>query len=204
MRRGWIVGLSVTALVLTCCGSRLVTPGSHSRASSPRFSVVPDLAGDSMDSVYDQLEKAGLKASATDIHGGTDWTSESVVIKAKPAAGIRVSRGTTVTITSASKAEIAFYKKPMPDLRGSLWINSASGRAKAVSVYLSTSWRDARGNEKPGSIVGQSPAPGKRMKLGAPIKVTVANYESDDSAGSSGPSVPNVNWPNLCRHTKRC
>ncbi|WP_436522797.1 PASTA domain-containing protein [Actinoplanes sp. HUAS TT8] len=204
MKKGQAAAIGAVGLLwlVACCGGRLFGADSNSQAES--VVAVPDLVGDAMNTVSDQLESAGLEGSASDAHGSSDWSEKSVVLRIKPAAGTRVARGSTVTIVEASKGEIAFYSKPMPDLRGSMWLEINSGPGAPVDAYISYSWRDARGREKPGSIVAQKPAPGKRMKFGMPIKLTVANLEYQDSGSGSGPSVPDINWPNPCRHSRWC
>ncbi|MER5703449.1 PASTA domain-containing protein [Micromonospora sp. NPDC002296] len=197
---------SAAVLVITLAGCGSLGPATSSKQQD-RHSVVPDLLGDTMDTVYDQLEAVGLVASATNAFGGSDWTADAVVVGMTPAPGTTVVRGSTVTISEATRGEIAFFSKPMPDLRGTMWIDTASGATEAVYPYLSFTWRDPRGKEKPGSIVAQKPAPGARIKLGTPIKLTVANLDPiEPGAGStrSGAWQPDVNWPNLCRHRRWC
>ncbi|MFU8875883.1 PASTA domain-containing protein [Micromonospora sp. SL4-19] len=197
---------SAVVLLMTLVGCGSLGP-STSGKQQDGLTVVPDLLGDTMDTVYDQLEAVGLVASATNAFGGSDWTSDAVVVGVAPAAGTKVARGSTVKISEATRGEIAFFSKPMPDLRGSMWIDSASGATEAVYPYISFTWRDPRGKEKPGSVVAQKPGPGAHMTLGTPIKLTVANLDPIDPGTSSTRSDawhPDVNLPNLCRHTRRC
>jgi beta-lactam-binding protein with PASTA domain len=205
MKGAWIGGiLAAGGLVLTlaCCGV-----GSTKSAAPDGPVAVPDLVGDAMDTVRDQLQAVGLVGSATNGYGGTDWGSDAVVVGQKPVAGTRVARGATVKISEATKGELAFFSKPMPDLRGLMWSDSASGVTEAAYPYLVWSWREPRRGERPGSIVAQKPAPGKRVKLGTKINLTVANYEPVSPSGSYGSPDdwdPDINLPNACRRTRWC
>ncbi|WP_161952717.1 PASTA domain-containing protein [Actinoplanes sp. TFC3] len=167
--------------------------------------VVPDLVGGSLDEAHDQLEAEGLKASATNIYGEGDWPDDGVVLTILPVAGSRVRPGTTIAVSAATKTELAFYTKPMPDLRGSMPPDNLSD--PLTHLRIKYTYRAVRDREKLGSIVAQKPKPGTHMKLGAQITLTVADYKPTDSGGGSDyPDlrVPDVNWPNPCRHTKWC
>lgn len=179
--------------------------GGDAEAEEPTTVKVPDLVGDTMDTVKAQLDSAGLEGSATLAFGGTDWSAEAVVVGLSPAAGAEVERGSTVTISEATKAEIVFFGKPMPDLRGTRWLDSASGDLSAAHPYMKLSWRKPRGKEKEGSIVAQEPKAGTALKLGQPLKLTVADYSPVESGGEPASGwTPNVDVPNVCRRTKWC
>jgi beta-lactam-binding protein with PASTA domain len=132
-------------------------------------------------------------------------TTTTLVVSFKPNAGTRVERYSTVTITFATKKELAFYKRPTPNLKGKQW-EDLSATNPDLYLHFEVKYRDARDSETPGAVVEQRPANGTRMKLGDRIKVTVANevYTSPDGSGTGTWDPPNVNWANPCRHTKWC
>lgn len=196
-----MVALSVLAMLLAC-GSRGL---SDDAANDVSFAVVPDLVGDTMDTVYDQLQDADLVASATNGYGGSDWDEDWVVIATDPKAGTQVEPGSTVEILEASKGEIVFYAKPMPDLRGTNWLDAAGGVTEAVYPYISFTWRKPKGREKPGTVVSQTPRAGATMKLGTPIVLTVVDYKAGDlGSGWDGYDGFDIDGPNICRHTRWC
>ena len=168
--------------------------------------TVPDLVGDTMDTVYDQLELADLKGSATLAFGSSDWSAEAIAVGTSPAAGTEVRRGSTVTISEARKDEIAFFAKPMPDLLGVRWIDVQEGGREAAYPYIKSTWRKPKSWEEPGTIVGQNPKPGAKLKLGQLINLTVVDWTGADSGGGELASgwTPNVDLPNVCRRTKWC
>jgi hypothetical protein len=170
--------------------------------------VVPDLVGDTMNTVYDQLTEVGLVASAKNIFGdsGGTWGDQHVVVSTAPDAGTKLDVGGTVKVIEASKEQIVFYSKPLPDVRGTNWIEMGSGPIAAIYIYATTSWRTPRGKERPGTIVEQSPPPGTMLKLGERIALTVADYKAGDGGGSGngGGIEIDVDMPSICRHTRWC
>jgi beta-lactam-binding protein with PASTA domain len=191
----------VGVVVAIGCG---VSPANDKAIGSDGKVAVPDLVNDTMDTVYDQLQDAHLVAKAATPVGVSDWTKDAVVLSTSPAAGVRVPPNSTVKIVEATKAEILFFSKPMPDLVGRRWLDAASDGMEAAYPYVEASWREPKGREEAGTIVAQKPSPGAKLKLGQTLRVTVANYSAVDSNGGSTIDVPDVNWPNVCRHTRWC
>ncbi|MGW4946358.1 PASTA domain-containing protein [Actinoplanes sp. NPDC004185] len=157
-----------------------------------------------MDTVYEQLKDVGLVANAETPIGVSDWTANAVVLSTTPASGTQVLRGSTVKILEATRAEVRFFSKPMPKVVGTRWLDAASGDLEAAYFYFDATWREPKGEEKPGTIVAQEPKPGEMLKMGQTLYVTVAEFAPVDSKGGSSVNVPDVNVPNLCRRTKWC
>lgn len=201
------MGLGLAALgLIFAIGCTSAGSGDDERPSAARdrAAVVPDLVGDTMDTVYDQLQGVGLVASASDLLGGGGWTEDHVVLTTSPAAGAEVQPGSTVKIFSATKAQIVFYAKPMPKLVGRKWLYIESGSTEGVSLLFKTRWRNPKGKEKPGTIVGQEPKAGTSLKIGQAVTITVADYTAANSTGGANVDLPNVDLPNVCRRTKWC
>jgi beta-lactam-binding protein with PASTA domain len=148
--------------------------------------------------------KTSACANAKTPIGVSDWTANAVVLSTTPASGTQVLRGSTVKILEATKAEVRFFSRPMPNVMGTQWLDAASGDLKAAYFYFDATWRKPRGEEKPGTIVAQKPKPGTKLKMGQTLSVTVAEFAPVDSNGASNVNVPHVNVPNLCRRTKWC
>jgi beta-lactam-binding protein with PASTA domain len=198
-------GLAAVGLLLAVgCSSAPTDDRKAAGADSGGKVAVPDLVGDTMDTVYDQLEKVGLVASAGTPLGVSDWTDKAVVLNTTPASGTRVTPGSTVKILEATEAEIRFFSKPMPNVVGTRWLGAASGDLEAAYFYFDATWRKPRGKEKPGNIVAQEPKPGAKLKMGQTLHVTVADFAPVDSKSGGNVTIPDVNLPNLCRHTKWC
>jgi beta-lactam-binding protein with PASTA domain len=187
-----------------CCLGRLNHSGTD---ADPRVKV-PNVMGATMDAAGDRLRNADLEPSASNIYGDGRWgDDDGVVIAVKPASGTSVKRYSTVVITYATRSEIAFYKRPMPELIGQQWDVLTQGKLKDLYLHVDLTYRDARESEKPGSVVRQAPGGGAKLKLGSRLKVTVANevYTDPGSSAGGGADLPNINWPNHpCRHTKWC
>ncbi|OJF10554.1 PASTA domain-containing protein [Couchioplanes caeruleus] len=166
--------------------------------------AVPDLVGDTMDTVQAQLKAVGLSANAATPIGVSDWTSDAVVLSTTPAAGARASSGSTAKILEATKAEVSFFAKPMPDLIGVRWDDVASGDLEAAYFYLDASWRKPKAGEEAGTIVAQQPKAGTTLRMSQPLQVTVADLAPVDSKDGAVGAVPEVNVPDLCRRTKWC
>jgi beta-lactam-binding protein with PASTA domain len=187
-----------------CCLGRLNHSGTD---ADPRVQV-PLVVGATMDAAGDRLRKEDLEPSASDIYGHGGWGGDdAVVVAVKPTSGTSVKRYSTVAITYATRSEIVFYKSPMPKFIGLQWDDLTQGRLKDLYLHVDVTYRDARGSEKPGSVVRQVPEAGAKLKLGSKLKMTVANevYTDPGSSAGGGVDLPNINWPNHpCRHTKWC
>ena len=155
--------------VVVALGCGVGHPSAKSAGSDSEDKIaVPNLVGAIMDTVYQQLDDVGLVASAETAIGVSDWTAEAIVLSTTPPAETRVSPGTTVKILEATKAEIGFFTKPMPNLVGTRWLDAASGDLSAAYFYFDATWRKPRGKETSGTIVAQTPKPGAKLKMDRP------------------------------------
>lgn len=188
---------------LGCTSAPDTTEGATAADTGGKVAV-PDLVGDTMDTVREQLQSTGLVADAATVAGASDWTNEAVAVSTAPAAGAQVVRGSTVKVVAATKAEVVFFAAPMPDLKGMKWVDVASGKTEAAWPYMDATWRKPKGAEKAGTIVGQKPAPGAALRLGQTIRVTVADYEAGEPGSGSSVVVPEVDLPSVCQRTKWC
>jgi beta-lactam-binding protein with PASTA domain len=109
--------------------------------------------------VYQELKDIDLEGSASNIYGDGGWSNDddAVVVSFKPNAGTKVERYGTVTITFATKKELAFYKRPMPNLKGKQW-EDLSATNPDLYLHFEVKYRDARDSETPGAVVEQRPA----------------------------------------------
>ncbi|MEU8655299.1 PASTA domain-containing protein [Actinoplanes philippinensis] len=193
--------VTVVTLMITGCGA--ADAEDATKGSANETVAVPDLVGDTMDTVLGQLNKAGLAAEATTPVGDSDWSAEAVAVSTTPAAGTQVKPGTTVKILEARKGEIVFFSKAMPNLIGTQWDGAPSGTTEDVDLYFEVTSRKPKGNEKAGTVVAQDPKAGAKLKFGQTMRVTVVDWPEDGDTGTSI-DVPDVDLPNVCRHTKWC
>lgn len=153
-RKKWPIVLVSTFFALVILGllTVFVFPGLF----SAKDVKIPDVSGKSVDDAVAMLASSGLKIGAN--HSITDETVEKgKVIRTDPDGGITVKEGAKVDIyTSAGKekTELSDYKGRQFDDVLSLLNSKNFKDIKKTEVYS---------NSDPGTIIDQTPAPGKKV-----------------------------------------
>jgi serine/threonine-protein kinase len=128
----------------------------------------PDLVGKTSSAARDALEQAVLDGERH--RQAHNSAAPGTVFKQVPAAGVTVARGDTVAYyISLGRPRVA-----VPDV-----IGLSAGDAQAAleelglvaAVDLVAGWGDV-----PGSVVGQDPAPGERLRVGSEVVLSVAVF----------------------------
>jgi beta-lactam-binding protein with PASTA domain len=159
--------------------------------------AVPDLMGDRMSTVYDQLEEVDLVAHAS------YWGHGDFVVEVSPAPGTLVERGTQVRITSMTGSEIRFYSAhtSMPDLVG---LTHSEALRRLGPHFFRT--RDLPGDSalpQSSVVLRQTPAAGTPFTPDTKVRLDVVWRPV--SGGFAFPGVHvDVDGPNPCAHTRLC
>ncbi|MEV0651265.1 Stk1 family PASTA domain-containing Ser/Thr kinase [Phytomonospora sp. NPDC050363] len=149
----------------------------------PSMTKVPaDLVGMTRDEAQAALQKVGL---VPDFKDADSTEAANTVVGVDPKSGEGIEEGGTVVVR-LSRGNMFF----MPDLVGELSIDAA--RTKLNGLGWTGSLDDQTGNEpgfQEGSVIGQSPAEGEKVKKDATIQLTVQE-ETQTSSSSGSPSPP--------------
>ena len=163
----WILVCGLTGLTALIFGSNTT---SHVDADPPTV-VVPDFVGQTTRVLNLAMMQTHLQANVNDVvFAGSGWEldpADYVVTGISPKPGSRIASGSTITISCASKESLAFYQKPMPDLRGR---DSSDINFDGVAP-TDVTYQPDRGQPY-GTIIDQAPQPGAALVLGQRIALT--------------------------------
>jgi serine/threonine-protein kinase len=137
---------------------------------------VPNVVGQTYDDANTALTKLGLVVSRVDQE--TPDQPASTVLSSSPAAGTKVDKGTTITVTVAAEPPVA-----VPDVR-----NQDQVQAQAIlqNAGFQISVAPVPNNDVPaGKVVNTDPAPGAMVPKGTTIAVSV-------SEGPQTAAIPSV------------
>jgi beta-lactam-binding protein with PASTA domain len=135
--------------------------------------TVVDLVGKSAREASALLQKADLKP--TWVREATDQVAAGVVLRHSPAAGARVSPGSEVTVTISTPSSVE-----VPNLTG-LTRSEAADQLKRVGLEFK--WTTAASRRPAGTIMGQNPEAGARVRPGSAILLTVATSPEASTPG---------------------
>jgi beta-lactam-binding protein with PASTA domain/predicted Ser/Thr protein kinase len=144
--------------------------------------TVPDVVGDQRDVARANLEDRDLRVDITE-QESTD-KDPGTVLAQDPAAGTKISKGDTVTLTVAKEpSEVA-----VPDVRGAAVndaldaLTEAGFRPRQTTVAVDTADED-------GFVVDQDPGPGQRRKKGSRVTIQVGRFD-DSGLNPEGDATP--------------
>jgi serine/threonine-protein kinase len=159
-------------------GQRIVRGGTLTVELSKGPMTVPSLAGMGVKAATDTLDAMGLKTTTSRQYSSS--VAKDKVISANPKPGTVVHAGDTV--------QLAVSKGPapvtVPDVRG-MDVEDATTKLEDNNLTVGTTQQQS--DQKKGTVIGQTPAPGSGAGRGDQVTLTV----------SSGP--PQVTVPDVTR-----
>jgi len=179
---------------LSSCSDDTTSP------EDPRFAKVrvPDIQGDRMSTVYDQLEAAGLTGRAR------YWDREDLAVEVRPSPGTMVDPGTVVRIKTMTSGEIRYYRthKRVPDLVGHTY--TYAGEVLGPHFFRATYAKGDYSNLEQASIIlSQSPPAGSPLRPTTKVRFVVAWRPVPGGFDIPGVDI-DVGAPNPCSYTRRC
>jgi eukaryotic-like serine/threonine-protein kinase len=164
----WILGIALVLAVVGGVAYAILGGGNSGHA-------VPSVNGLTLKQAEQEITKAGLKYTVVDQPSAT--IAKDTVITTSPANGNIVAPGTEVKLFVSSGPRMV----AVPDVKGQTQTSAENTlRNKGFQVSELT---DTNSAKPAGTVVKQSPDPGKSVKFGSTVTIYV-------SAG--GAAVPNV------------
>lgn len=146
--------------------------------------VLPDVKGRDVEEVTAELEELGLKVKTKEAPSPS--IDKDQVISISPAAGSKVQKKSTVTLTVSTGDE----KTTVPDLSG-LNTSQASDALKEAGLRLNSKVSKSYSDDVPaGQVIKQSPEAGEELSKGSRVSITV----SKGSEKVTVPSVVGMDW----------
>jgi beta-lactam-binding protein with PASTA domain/predicted Ser/Thr protein kinase len=160
--RGEVAGQNPRAGQLADEGSTVTINVSAGPGQVP----VPTVAGQSREEAEAALREAGLDVTVEEVF--SDTVDKGKVVDTSPVAGTLVERGTSVTMRVSKGAE----RVEVPDVTGE---TSDDARTAIQGAGLRVGKiTEEESEEDPGTVLGQSPAAGKRVAKNSAVDLTVA------------------------------
>lgn len=150
-------------------------------SSGPEQVEVPDVTGLSRDSAEDLLRGAGLEVAVVE---SESEEPEDDVISQDPAAGSRVDRGETVTITVSTGIE----RVSVPNVVG-LSRRDAIAQLRDVGLTASPREVDVTDPSQDGVVTDQRPAAGIEIEEGKQVVILVGVLIEDDTITPEEPGA---------------
>jgi eukaryotic-like serine/threonine-protein kinase len=160
--RGEVAGQNPRAGTLADEGSTVTINVS----AGPGQVSVPTVAGQSEEEAEAALREAGLDVTVEEVF--SDTVDKGQVVDTAPAAGTLVERGTAVTMRVSKGAE----RVEVPDVTGGTEDDARS--ALQGAGLRAGKVTEEESEEEPGTVLGQSPAAGKRVAKNSAVDLTVA------------------------------
>jgi membrane peptidoglycan carboxypeptidase len=126
--------------------------------------IVPNVVGMRKSTAVTTLQQSGFQASVVDEPSNEQVTG--TVIAQTPAAGTRLSAGSSVTISVAT----GVIQRSVPNVVGMTEL-AARGSIVAAGFAPSVSYTSGTQNYV---VVGQSPSPGTKLPVGSTVSITVS------------------------------
>lgn len=145
-------------------------------SAGPRMITIPSIAGQSQAQATATLRKAGLTVAAAPQQVASSTAAIGTIAGTSPPTGTSWPQPKPVTIQVVAG-------QPLPDLTGQS-IANVEQWAEQNGIHL-TQQQDTNSDQPPGTITGQTPAPGSPITQGSPVTVKV-------STGPPMVDVPNV------------
>ncbi len=133
---------------------------------------VPDVTGMSQSEAVKTLQDAGFKVADDEEEIASDDVEEGKIVKTKPVAGTKKTKGTEITLYVSSGD--ATYQ--LEDYTGKNYL-TVQGTLEAYGIYVLIEKKDVEDPEKyEGSeVVGQSVEPGQRVSAKDTVKLYIPN-----------------------------
>ncbi len=141
---------------------------------------MPDLKGLSKYAAEDKLSKMGLRIGA--IYEKESESDKGTVLGQNPAVGVKIEQGKSVELTISKGKTINMI--PVPDFTGST-VESARTSLKSLRLSVGKITK-AYSNEKPGTIISQTPAGGSTAEEGDEVDFVVAEKKPSNGGNSTG------------------
>ena len=129
----------------------------------PSTAMVPDLSGQKASQAASALTSKGLSLGSQR-EFPSDAFPEGQIVEQRPAAGMEVQLGTSVSVTISSGSPTV----EVPDLAGRSR-DQAKHKLSVASLEIGTITKATNDNVPEGKIVEQRPAAGSEVKLGSPV-----------------------------------
>ena len=132
--------------------------------------TVPGVVGQDIDDARGTLDDLGLKVSTKEV--ASDSQDPGTVLTQDPAGGATVAKGSSVTLTVAKAPEDV----AVPDVAGkdeSAAINALGDAGLVPNEVTQT----VETSEEDGQVLSQSPKPGKKVKKGSRVTITVGRFD---------------------------
>ena len=160
--RGEVAGQNPRAGTLVDEGSTVTINVS----AGPGQVSVPTVAGQPQEEAESALREAGLDVTVEEVF--SDTVDKGTVVETSPAAGTLVERGTSVMVRVSKGAE----RVEVPDVTGETEDDARSAIQGAGLRVGKVSEEESE--EESGTVLGQSPAAGKRVAKNSAVDLTVA------------------------------
>jgi beta-lactam-binding protein with PASTA domain len=174
---GLTVG-TITTVATTSVGAGIVTsqsPGPESQAAkgtsvdlwvaqAPTVATVPDVVGLEEADANSTLVNAGFSVDVVDASSSS--VTKGLVIDQAPTAGVTAQPGSTVTIRVSTGPSQATVPSVMGKTQADA-VNALTAAGFLSSITLHT------GGGPVGTVIGQSPAGGKKANTGSTVTITV-------------------------------
>jgi len=133
-------------------------------STGPPRETVPDVVGETQSQAVAALTAAGFENQVTEAFSDK---KAGVVVSQKPAAGAKLDEGGTVTLVVSKGGKPVI----VPDVVGS---TAADATSKLEAVGLKANVVSVPSSKSAGTVVAQSPAPGKDATTGDTVRLNVA------------------------------
>jgi serine/threonine-protein kinase len=142
---------------------------------------VPDVVGDQRDDARAELEDADLQVDIKEQESDKD---PGTVLAQDPAAGTKIAKGDTVTITVAKEpSEVA-----VPDVRGAA-LNDALDALTEAGFRPRQKTVPVQSADEDGFVVDQDPAPDTKRPRGSRVTIQVGRFD-DSGLNPEGNATP--------------
>jgi beta-lactam-binding protein with PASTA domain len=133
-------------------------------STGPPRETVPDVVGQTRSEAVTALTAAGFKAAVTEAFSDK---KAGIVVSQKPEAGAKLDEGGTVALVVSKGGKPVI----VPDVVGT---TSSEATAKLEAVGLKANVVAVPSSQPTGTVVAQSPAPGKDALTGDTVRLNVA------------------------------
>jgi serine/threonine-protein kinase len=147
--------------------------------------TVPDVVGLSRGAAEGQLRGKGLEVVVRQQQ--SDRPADQVIDQS-PAAGTRVERGASVTITVATTREEE-EQADVPDVVG-LSAGQAAGALRSAGFGVARQERRVTDEDDDGKVVAQRPGGGSQVAKGGSVTIVVGKYEEPKAERRREPEPP--------------
>jgi serine/threonine protein kinase len=141
-------------------------------SKGPEITVVPDVRGLKRRDAELQIKNAGLTLGRVDEQNAPDVPPDSVISQ-NPRPPAQVNKGTPIDLTVSRSSK----RVTLPDFRGTP-LGTVASQLDSLKLKVGTVTEGPSDRFPPGTIIGQSPAPGSEVQEGASIDLQIARGSS--------------------------